>query len=225
MTVAQARRQRARLQLCLAQERPLLVRLCHPSQDVFVPEAALCSVSDVLEQLLRSTPTPEGVGYKSLSSQGVTLQQLNAFVALATMRTNSPSDPALTNTMLAFAADNFMPLIHIFDCRGLFKLLTDAVNEHPYGPSIMAILQYDNDDHRWLQPQTLRCLAAHLFPAPEGPNPRQAVMLTEANFRKTIDELPERVVRGLFYLVLTESKLASFGDAMHLVGAKGVAPE
>ena len=88
-----------------------------------------------------------------------------------------------------------------------------------------AYIQYDNDDHRWLQPQTLRCLAAHLFPAPEGPNPRQAVMLTEANFRKTIDELPERVVRGLFYLVLTESKLASFGDAMHLVGAKGVAPE
>ena len=173
--------------------------------------------------MLTNTPTPEGVAYKSLSSQGVTLQQLDAFVALATVRTNNPSEPALTNTMLAYAAENFMPLIHIFDCGGLFKLLTDAVNEQPYGPSIVAILQYDQYDHRWLQPQTLRCLAAHLFPAPEGPHPRQPVMLTVANFRRTIDELPERVVRDLFHLVLTESKLASFENATYLVGAKGVA--
>ena len=218
-----ARRQRARLQLSLAQERPLLVKLCHSARSVFLPEAALRSLSDALDQLLRNTPTPEGVAYKSLSSQGVTLQQLDAFVALATVRTNNPSEPALTNTMLAYAAENFMPLIHIFDCRGLFKLLTDAVNEQPHGPSIVAILQYDHDDHRWLQPQTLRCLAAHLFPAPEGPHSRQAVMLTEASFRKTIDELPEKVVRDLFYLVLTESKLASIENATYLVGAKGVA--
>ena len=155
---------------------------------------------------MTNTPTPEGVGYKTLSSQGVTLQQLHAFVALATMHTNSPSDPALTNTMLAFAAEHFMPLVYIFECRGLFRVLTDAVNEHPYGPSIVAILQYDHDDYRWLQPQTLRCLAAHLFPAPEGPHPRQAVRLTadEAKSRRTIDELPERVLRDLFHLVMTD---------------------
>lgn len=199
-----------------------LVTFRHPEQDVTAPETTLRSTSLVLDGILRDTASPEGGGNKILSCAGVSLEQVTAFVALATMSSYSPTDPTLTATRLAYTAEQFIPLVHMYDCKGLLNLLTEEVNHRPYGPSIVAILKYDSDS-QWMRTTTLHCLAAFLFSNTVS-NMRAGAdeMTFKASYRDKIDVLPDSVVRDLLLYVLVEAKLAPVGGTVELTGPKGV---
>ena len=138
------------------------VTLRHPGKDISVPEALLRLCSPVLDGILRDAAEPEKGGNKILTIDDVSLEVLEAFVAMVTMSSYAPTDQTLTTEEIAKRAELLMPLIHKYDCKGLLSRLRDAVNLRPEVSSIAAMLKYDSDVP-WMGKDTLGCLAANLL--------------------------------------------------------------
>ena len=147
-------------------EAPLVV-LRHPEKDITVPEEILMACSPVLGGILRDAAEPEEGGNKILTIDDVSLEALEAFVAMVTLSSYAPTDPTLTSADLAKKGELLMPLIHKYDCKGLLIRLQDAVNVKPAGRSIVAMLQNQYSmDSQWMSESALICLAEHLFGKP-----------------------------------------------------------
>ena len=171
------------------------VTLRHPEKDITVPEAILRLCSPVLDGILRDAAEPEEGGNKILTIDDVSLEALEAFVAMVTLSSYAPTDPTLTSADLAKKGELLMPLIHKYDCKGLLIRLQDAVNVKPAGRSIVAMLQNQYSmDSQWMSESALHCLAEHLFPYGES---RQRT-------RQCLVGLPASVLANLLMYVFNE---------------------
>ena len=183
-------------------EAPLVV-LRHPEKDITVPEEILMACSPVLGGILRDAAEPEAGGNKILTIDDVSLEVLEAFVGLVTINSYAPTDPTLTTEKIVKQAKLLMPLIHKYDCKGLLMRLHDAVNTKPEVPSILAVLEYETDSD-WMKPNSLDCLAAHLFPAR---NMSDADKITK---KSILEGLPQSVVVSLLIHIMTTAKLEGY---------------
>ena len=180
-----------------------LVTLRHPEKDTTVPEEILMACSPVLGGILRDAAEPEAGGNKILTIDDVSLEVLEAFVGLVTINSYAPTDPPLTTEKIVKQAKLLQTLIHKYDCKGLLMRLHDAVNTKPEVPSILAVLEYETDSD-WMKPNSLDCLAAHLFRA------RNMSDAEEITKKSILEGLPQSVVVSLLIHIMTTAKLEGY---------------
>ena len=159
--------------------------------------------SPVLGGILRDAAEPEEGGNKILTIDDVSLEALEAFVAMVTLSSYAPTDPTLTSADLAKKGELLMPLIHKYDCKGLLMRLQDAVNVEPEGPTIVVMLQTQYGmDSRWMSEAALHCLARYLFGVDYHRNAARREQTT-----KELDGLPASVLASILTYVFLNAKI------------------
>ena len=225
-----------------------LVTLRHPEKDITVPETILRACSPVLDGILTDASPPDDGGNKVLTIDNVKLLILEIFVDMITANSYTPTNMSswlaectangLRSACLATLAWLLMPLIHKYDCKGLFKQVQEAVHDSlrnldsqrkyvevmtakpvclfgAIGQSIATILTYDTEDTSQLMTaSTMNCLAAHLSADYEDDDYAEVC-------RAKLDELPPAVVADILVHVLTKAPLVGEGGT-ELQGAKRV---
>jgi|EP00966_Prymnesium_polylepis_P275878 hypothetical protein len=128
-------------------------------EEVHVREAVLCACSPVLDGILSDSDTAK----PRVLSMPCSLEELNAFVSLATSLAYDEGSKPMTANEVARTAYLTVPLIHKYDTSGMYRAVVLALNEHPHILGLLAVARCE-ESAEWVGDKALQCPINTLCP-------------------------------------------------------------
>lgn len=171
-----------------------------------VRSAALCACSAVIDGIIRGSDPKQS---KILNMpHNIDAHNVDAFVSLATLTSHDRDEGALSMHDVSEMTAAAMPLVHMYDCSALLKILQSAQNEFPTVHGIMAIVEHEHEAEsaswQWVGREVQLCLVHYIFAS------RDALFMSAMQKKQQTEEmmkrLPAALLANLFLFIGTEAE-------------------